>query len=105
MAVLSSIILRACPAPATAHTHCRNRGPLCSLTSTLTGVVLWELCAGEHPMRGRNRPLRVPEDCPAEVADLYERCTAEDPAQRPTAREVVEQLTRLVVPPGAIDRQ
>ena len=55
-------------------------------------------------MRGRNRPLRVPEDCPAAVAELVEACTAEDPAARPSAREVVEALTRLVVPPGAVDR-
>jgi hypothetical protein len=56
-------------------------------------------------MRGRNRPLRVPEDCPQEVADLYEHCIAEGPADRPSARELVERLTPLVVPPGAPDRR
>ena len=68
-------------------------------------MLLWEICSGEHPQRGRNRPLRVPEDCPQEVADLCEQCMAEDPTARPSARELVERLTALVVPPGAVDRQ
>lgn len=28
-------------------------------------------------------------DCPAEVVELYCRCTAEDPSQRPTARDIL----------------
>jgi len=56
------------------------------------GVVLWEVCTGEAPVRGDMRPLRAPEDCPAEVVELYERCVAEDPELRPTAREVLDAL-------------
>ena len=37
------------------------------------GVLLWEVCTGEHPVHGGSRPLRVPEECPQEVADLFEQ--------------------------------
>ncbi|GAB4820308.1 hypothetical protein N2152v2_007354 [Parachlorella kessleri] len=59
------------------------------------GVVLWEIATGLTPVRGDMRDLRVPEECPAEVADLYRRCTAPEPASRPTAREVVGVLQQL----------
>ena len=41
------------------------------------------------------RQLRVPEECPWEVADLVLQCMHEVPTQRPTARELVERLTQL----------
>ena len=54
------------------------------------GVVLWEVCTGEAPVRGVLRPLQVPEDCPAEVEALYRRCMSETPEERPSAAEIVE---------------
>lgn len=59
------------------------------------GVVLWEICTGEVPVRGDMRPLALPEDCPQEVVDLHAACTAEDPADRPTALQIVELLSGL----------
>ncbi|GAB4822983.1 hypothetical protein N2152v2_010029 [Parachlorella kessleri] len=59
------------------------------------GVLLREICAGVHPNRGRPVVLRVPEDCPQEVMDLCVACTASDPEARPSAREIVEQLSSL----------
>ena len=56
------------------------------------GVVLWEVCTGEAPVRGDMRALRVPEECPAFVAQLQQRCVAEDPDARPTAAEILEAL-------------
>lgn len=56
------------------------------------GVVLWEVCTGEAPVRGDMRPLRAPEDCPAEIVALYQRCVAEDPDVRPNAKELIEIL-------------
>lgn len=41
-------------------------------------------------------PLQVPEDCPQAVVDLYTECTAVDPADRPTARQLVERLTQII---------
>lgn len=35
----------------------------------------------------------MPQDCPQEVADLFTACTAQDPAQRPSARELVVRLS------------
>lgn len=49
-------------------------------------------------MRGCNRELRVPEEAPQGVVDLYMACTDEDAAERPTAREVVERLQQLHLP-------
>lgn len=41
------------------------------------------------------RDPRVPEECPQEVTALMAACLQEDPAARPTARQLVELLTRL----------
>jgi len=39
------------------------------------GVALWELITkSEETQRGNWRPLRVPEECPAEVAALQRDC-------------------------------
>ena len=38
---------------------------------------------------------RVPDECPAAVAHLLERCLQEDAALRPSAEEVVEYLSSL----------
>ena len=55
------------------------------------GVVLWELSAGEPPPPSRRlRPLEVPEESPAEVAEIIDRCLEEEPRKRPTARELLD---------------
>ena len=41
------------------------------------------------------RELRVPAECPQPVADLVAACLSEDPAQRPTAHDLVRRLTDL----------
>lgn len=53
--------------------------------------------AGVHPVRGQMdaRPLRAPEDCPQEVVDLYQACTAAAPEDRPSTREIVDALLAL----------
>lgn len=72
-------------------------GKRCSVKADIYswGVVLWEVCSGEAPVRGGMRPLRAPEDCPAEVADLYQRCVSEDPEDRPSAEELLDILEAL----------
>jgi len=57
------------------------------------GVVLWEIVTGESPARGRLRSVRVPEECSEAVADLIAACMEADPADRPSAREIVEMLS------------
>lgn len=37
----------------------------------------------------------VPDECPQEVADLIGRCMALDPAQRPTANQLMRELEEL----------
>ena len=59
------------------------------------GVVLWELVTGETPVRGSMRAVRVPEDCPAAVAALIQRCMAAAPADRPNAHGICQQLQQL----------
>ena len=51
--------------------------------------------AGVHPVRGRLEGLRVPEDCPQEVCDLFMECTAINPAARPTAKQLLERLLKM----------
>lgn len=60
------------------------------------GVVLWEVCTGEVPVRGHMRAFKVPEECPVEVELLHLRCMSEDPEERPTAKEIVTILTRVL---------
>ena len=59
------------------------------------GVVLWEVCTGEPPVRGHMRPLQPGKDCPPEVVDLQHRCVSEDAHKRPSAQEVVSLLATL----------
>ncbi|KAK9804520.1 hypothetical protein WJX73_003899 [Symbiochloris irregularis] len=56
------------------------------------GVVLWEICTGERPRRGRTREPIVPDECPQEIADLIVECQAQEPEARPTAREVLQRI-------------
>lgn len=64
------------------------------------GIVLWEICTGEIPVRGCMRPVRVPEECPQEVADLIDACVNCDngrqPSDRPTAAEAFDILQKLL---------
>lgn len=55
-------------------------------------VILWELVTGEAPRNRQTRPVRVPDECPAEVAALIDACRARDPAARPSAKEVYDIL-------------
>ena len=41
------------------------------------GVVLWEMCTKEMPIRGALRDVRVPEECPASVQDIIHACMAQ----------------------------
>ena len=59
------------------------------------GVVLWEICTGEAPARGDMRPLQAPEDCPQVIVDLYQSCVAENPEDRPSAKEVLNVLSTV----------
>ena len=53
---------------------------------------LQEVCTGDVPRRGRNRPIEVPRDCPAEVARLVKQCWSENIDERPDAKQVVRRL-------------
>jgi Protein tyrosine and serine/threonine kinase/PAN domain len=60
------------------------------------GVVLWEVCTGEAPVRGVMRPLDPHNDAvPVQVIDLYTRCVAENPDERPTADEILKILENM----------
>jgi hypothetical protein len=60
------------------------------------GVVLWEVCTGEAPVRGVMRTLDPQKDeCPIQVVELYNRCVAENPDERPTALEILQILEKM----------
>ena len=78
---------RAAPEILMGGSHCTSAVDIYSF-----GICLWEIVIGEHPQRGNLRAPRVPEECPQEVADLIQHCTAFDPTQRPTALVVMQEL-------------
>ena len=57
--------------------------------SMLQGWLLWELCTAERVIRGHNRRVKVPEECPAQIAVLIDWCTRIQPQERPTAEEMM----------------
>ena len=63
------------------------------------GIVLWEICTGETPIRGQLRDIRVPEECPAEVRALILECLETRPGRRPSALQIVERLRKVPVEP------
>lgn len=60
------------------------------------GVVLWEICTGEIPQRGRMRDVQVPSECPEEVANLINACLCYEAKDRPTASDAFVILDRLL---------
>jgi len=83
------------------------------------GVMLFELLTGRQPFGGRELaqlaltvcgPEPSPrvdqhEPVPAELSDLVAACLEKDPEARPAAREVAEQLSRLLYPASRADHQ
>lgn len=63
--------------------ECSEKADIWSL-----GVVLWEIVTGERPHLRQLRPVRVPEECPAEVADAINACRQLGSGARPTALEI-----------------
>ena len=59
------------------------------------GVLMWEVITGERPQRGCLRMPAVPAECSQEACDLMVACLSLDPAARPTAADLLRQLTRL----------
>ena len=68
------------------------------------GVVLWEICTGEVPVRGRMRDVRVPDECPQRIADLVRNCLSSPydlsddghDRTRPKACDVLEILASVL---------
>ncbi|KAK9819385.1 hypothetical protein WJX81_007382 [Elliptochloris bilobata] len=56
------------------------------------GVVLWELSTAEAPNGRYLRPLKVPEECPQDIAALAEQCLSNSSAERPSALHCVHVL-------------
>ncbi|KAK9810072.1 hypothetical protein WJX72_004359 [[Myrmecia] bisecta] len=78
------------------------RGEECDSSADIYsfGVVLWEICSGERPLRGQMPPPRVPEQCPQVVADLILRCRSPNSVLRPTSRELCDILKAAVTLPA-----
>ena len=55
---------------------------------------------GEAPQRGSMRLPRVPEECPQAAADLMLECLSPDPAERPTAQQLLQRLEAMLGAPG-----
>lgn len=69
------------------------------------GVILWEMLTGQQPWAELEHPMQIvfvvgvqgqrlplPEDCPPALAALIPRCWHEEPAERPSFRELQHVL-------------
>jgi serine/threonine-protein kinase RIO1 len=70
------------------------------------GVVLWEICTGETPVRGCMREVKVPQECPQEIADLISACLTPPMSEnkRPRAEEALATLQSVLeksIPSGS----
>lgn len=59
------------------------------------GILLWEIVTRETPVRGRLRPVLVPEECPAAISELIDDCLLDDPRRRPSPTQIVQRLTAV----------
>ncbi|XP_033636072.1 mitogen-activated protein kinase kinase kinase 20-like [Asterias rubens] len=72
------------------------------------GVVLWELLTREVPFKGvdgiqvawavveKNERLTIPSTCPEKLANLIQPCWETDPKKRPSFKEILKTLDRLI---------
>ncbi|DBA85246.1 TPA: hypothetical protein ACH3X2_005947 [Trebouxia sp. C0005] len=56
------------------------------------GVVLYEILTAEQPIRGRLKPVQVPEHCPQAILDLMTLCQDKCPENRPSAIGIVKVI-------------
>ena len=56
------------------------------------GIILWEICTGQTPVRGQLRDVEVPEECPEAVRNLILECLETRPSKRPSALKIIEIL-------------
>jgi hypothetical protein len=61
------------------------------------GIVLWEIATGNIPRRGFTNTPTPSIRCPVQLINLIEACTDEDPAKRPSAKQLYERI--LAIPP------
>lgn len=71
------------------------------------GLVLWEITSRKPPFEDSTNMAQVmtwtqngqreeiPKDCPKTFADIIQKCWAQDPQDRPTAKEALKMLTSV----------
>lgn len=59
------------------------------------GVVLWEICTHEMPIRGQLRDVEVPDEAPTAISQLIDECLQPNPAKRPSALAICERIQAL----------
>ena len=67
----------------------------CNYSKHVTSSIRQAQPAPSFKTLGNDRRLcrcRVPEECPAEIAQLYQACLSELPAQRPKAADLVRVI-------------
>ncbi|MFH2010008.1 MAG: protein kinase [bacterium] len=88
----------------------QEKPPVAASDIWALGMILYELVAGRHPLRGLPvyglaikvggaeplPPLEPAEDTPAELTELIGRCLDKNPEERPSAEELTEKLRGLL---------
>jgi hypothetical protein len=65
------------------------------------GVVLWEICTHEMPIRGQLRDVLVPEEAPPEISRLIDECLQPNPAKRPKADDLYNRIKAIAPEPAS----
>lgn len=66
------------------------------------GVLLWEIVTSDVPERGRMRPVKVPEEAPAELDLLIQQCLEKDVSRRPNAKQVYSSMMTILQGEGGL---
>ena len=57
------------------------------------GVVIWEIYTLKSPILNK---AKVPNDCPKDLKNLIRKCLEENPTNRPSFNEIVDDLNKFI---------
>ena len=61
--------------------------------------ILWEIVTHEQPTRGGLRDCICPQECPAAIDSLINKCLHEDPDESPSAKDLCDIVLQWRIGP------